>query len=123
MDDVLVFQDLPHVYPSMLGTTHRQSVDNICQPACARHMLSKCSTHCVPVCICGGTLQCIALGVVWKKNSQWILDCAHKRANKGEEARGSKIVKVTIDTPVLSRLVRIALACQNEAKLLKSRFI
>ena len=77
-------------------------------------------TVCQSVSVVG---HCNALGVVWKKNSQWILDCTHKRANKGEEARGSKIVKVTIDTPVLSRLVRIALACQNEAKLLKSRFI
>ena len=48
-----------------------------------------------------------------KKNSQWILDCAHRRSNKGEEAKGSKIVKVTIDMPALSRLalILVALTC------------
>ena len=93
--------DIYHMYSTLhslfYAGTDSQTAPRQHMPACLRASYAVKMQH----TLCASLYLWWDVGGGLKKNSQWILDCAHKRTNKGEEARGSKIVKVTMDTPIL----------------------
>ena len=93
--------DIYHMYSTLhslfYAGTDSQTAPRQHMPACLRASYAVKMQH----TLCASLYLWWDVGGGLKKNSQWILDCAHKRTNKGEEARRSKIVKVTMDTPIL----------------------